>query len=179
MEDLKEFFFNIKTVEILLSMLEDEKPRYPKVIAEEVGSIYPHVFNILKELEEVGLVESYKEGRIRFLRLTPNGRKITEKFQEIYSHLNNFQENFEDERKREDAIAIIRFRDNIQSIEYKLLSEKLDKKDSFKEVLKLSKLRTELERTNFRNDNDREEKNKLLKRIYYIEEKAKLLLIKF
>jgi len=179
MEDLKEFFFNIKTVEILLSMLEDEKPRYPKVIAEEVGSIYPHVFNILKELEEVGLVESYKEGRIRFLRLTPNGRKITEKFKEIYSDLTTFQENFEDERKREDAIAINRFRDNIQSIEYKLLSEKLDKKDSFKEVLKLSKLRTELERTNFRNDNDREEKNKLLKRIYYIEEKAKLLLIKF
>ncbi|HNR45075.1 MAG TPA: winged helix-turn-helix domain-containing protein [Methanofastidiosum sp.] len=179
MDDLKELFFNRKTVEILLSMLEDEKPRYPTVIAEEVGSIYPHVFNILKELEEVGLVESYKEGRIRFIRLTAEGRKITEKFREIYSELEGFEQKFSEERTREDTIAINRFRETIKSIEYKLLSENLDKKDSFREVLKLSKLRTELERTNFRNDNDREEKNKLLKRIYYIEEKAKVLLIKF
>lgn len=179
MDDLKELFFNRKTVEILLSMLDTEKPRYPKVIAEEVGSIYPHVFNILKELEEVGLVESYKEGRIRFIRLTDEGRKITEKFQQIYSDLEGFQQKFSEERTREDTIAINRFRETIKSVEYKLLSEKLDKKESFREVLKLSKLRTELERTNFRNDNDREEKNKLLKRIYYIEEKAKLLLIKF
>ncbi len=179
MGELKELFFNRKTVEILLSMLDDEKPRYPKVIAEEVDSIYPHVFNILKELEDVGLVESYKEGRIRFIRLTADGRKITEKFQEIYSDLDGFQKKFLEERTREDAIAINRFRENISSIEYKLLSEKLDKKDSFKEVLKLSKLRTELERTNFRNDNDKEEKNVLLKKIYSIEEKAKLLLIKF
>jgi len=179
MGDLKELFFNRKTVEILLSMLDDEKPRYPKVIAEEVNSIYPHVFNILKELEDVGLVESYKEGRIRFIRLTAEGRKITEKFQQIYSDLEGFQQKFSEERTREDTIAITRFRETIKSVEYKLLSEKLDKKESFREVLKLSKLRTELERTNFRNDNDREEKNKLLKRIYYIEEKAKLLLIKF
>lgn len=179
MEDLKELFFNRKTVEILLSMLEDEKPRYPKVIAEEVDSMYPHVFNILKELESLGLVESYKEGRIRFIRLTKEGKSISEKFQKIYSDLDTFQQNFNEERKREDAIAINRFRDNLQSIEYRLLSEKLDKKDSFKEVLKLSKLRTELERTNFRSDNDKEEKNNLLKKIYYIEEKAKLLLIKF
>lgn len=179
MDDLKELFFNRKTVEILLSMLEEEKPRYPKVIAEEVGSIYPHVFNILKELEEVGLVESYKEGRIRFIRLTAEGRKITEKFQDIYFDLDTFEQKFSEERKREDAIAIKRFSESIKSIEQRLLSENLDKKDSFKEVLKLSKLRTELERTNFRSDNDREEKNKLLKRIYYIEEKAKLLLIKF
>jgi len=179
MEDLKELFFNRKTVEILLSMLEDEKPRYPKVIAEEVDSIYPHVFNILKELEDVGLVESYKEGRIRFIRLTPEGKKITEKFQGIYSELERFEQKFSEERTREDTIAITRFREAIKSVEHKLLSETLDKKDSFREVLKLSKLRTELERTNFRNDNDREEKNKLLKRVYYIEEKAKLLLIKF
>ncbi|NMC75758.1 MAG: hypothetical protein GYA60_00425, partial [Candidatus Methanofastidiosa archaeon] len=79
MDDIKELFFNKKTVEILLSMLDDEKPRYPKVIAEEVDSIYPHVFNILKELEDLCLVESYKEGRIRFLRLTIEGRKIAEK----------------------------------------------------------------------------------------------------
>jgi hypothetical protein len=111
--------------------------------------------------------------------LTAEGRKITEKFQEIYSELEGFEQKFSEERTREDAIAITRFSENIKSIEYKLLSETLDKKDSFREVLKLSKLRTELERTNFRNDNDREEKNKLLKRIYYIEEKAKLLLIKF
>jgi len=179
MGDLNELFFNRKTVEILLSMLDDEKQRYPKVIAEEVNSIYPHVFNILKELEDVGLVESYKEGRIRFIRLTADGRKITEKFQQIYSDLEGFQQKFSEERTREDTIAITRFRETIKSVEYKLLSEKLDKKESFREVLKLSKLRTELERTNFRNDNDREEKNKLLKRIYYIEEKAKLLLIKF
>ena len=179
MDDLKELFFNRKTVEILLSMLEDEKPRYPKVIAEEVGSIYPHVFNILKELEDVGLVESYKEGRIRFIKLTAEGKKISEKFQQIYSDLEGFQQKFSEERTREDTIAINRFRATIESVEYKLLSEKLDKKESFREVLKLSKLRTELERTNFRNDTDREEKNKLLKRIYYIEEKAKLLLIKF
>ncbi|MCC7573396.1 MAG: hypothetical protein KO464_08410 [Candidatus Methanofastidiosum sp.] len=179
MDNLKELFFNRKTVEILLSMLENEKPRYPTVIAEEVGSIYPHVFNILKELEGVGLLESYKEGRIRFIRLTSEGRKITERFQALYSELEEFEQKFSEEREREDSIAINKFRESIKSIEYRLLSEKLDKKDSFKEVLKLSKLRTELERTNFRNDNDREEKNKLLKRIYYIEEKAKFLLIKY
>ncbi len=179
MDDLKELFFNRKTVEILLAMLDDEKPRYPKVIAEEVGSMYPHVFNILKELEDVDLIESYKEGRIRYIRLTSEGKKISIKFKDIYSELETFQQKFSKSREREDAIAMSRFRDNLNSIEYRLLSEKLDKKESFREVLKLSKLRTELERTNFRSDKDREEKNNLLKRIYHIEEKAKSLLVNF
>lgn len=179
MDDIKELFFNKKTVEILLSMLEDEKPRYPTVIAEEVGSIYPHVFNILKELEDSGLVESYKEGRIRFIRLTEEGRKITEKFKELYSNLDAFQDTVSKERNKEDKVTLNRFRENIKSVEIKLLSEKLQKQESFKEVLKLSKLRTELERTNFKTDNEREEKTKLLRRIEYIEEKAKSLLIKY
>lgn len=179
MDDLKELFFNKKTVEILLSMLEDEKPRYPKVIAEEVGSIYPHVFNILKELEEAGIVESYKEGRIRFIRLTEEGKKITEKFKDIYSNLDTFQDMVSKERNKEDKITLNRFRENIKSVEKKLLSEKLEKQESFKEVLKLSKLRTELERTNFKTDNEREEKTKLLRRIKDIEENAKSLLIKY
>ncbi len=179
MDDLKELFFNRKTVEILLAMLDDEKPRYPKVIAEEVDSMYPHVFNILKELEDVDLIESYKEGRIRYIRLTSEGKKISIKFKDIYSELETFQQKFSESREREDAIAMSRFRDNLNSIEYRLLSEKLDKKESFREVLKLSKLRTELERTNFRSDKDREEKNNLLKRIYHIEEKAKSLLVNF
>ena len=179
MDDIKELFFNKKTVEILLSMLEDEKPRYPTVIAEEVGSIYPHVFNILKELEDYGLVESYKEGRIRFIRLTEEGRKITEKFKELYSNLDAFQDMVSKERNKEDKVTLNRFRENIKSVEIKLLSEKLQKQESFKEVLKLSKLRTELERTNFKTDNEREEKTKLLRRIEYIEEKAKSLLIKY
>ncbi len=179
MDDIKELFFNKKTVDILLSMLEDEKPRYPTVIAEEVGSIYPHVFNILKELEDYGLVESYKEGRIRFIRLTEEGRKITEKFKELYSNLDAFQDMVSKERNKEDKVTLNRFRENIKSVEIKLLSEKLQKQESFKEVLKLSKLRTELERTNFKTDNEREEKTKLLRRIEYIEEKAKSLLIKY
>lgn len=179
MDELKELFFNRKTVEILLAMLDDEKPRYPKVIAEEVDSMYPHVYNILKELEEVNLIESYKEGRIRYIRLTSEGKKISVQFKELYSELEKYQQKFSEDRSREDAIAMAKFKEGIKSIEYRLLSEKLDKKDSFREVLKLSKLRTELERTNFRNDKDREEKNTLLKRIYYIEEKAKSLLVNF
>lgn len=179
MDDLKELFFNKKTVEILLSMLEDEKPRYPKVIAEEVDSIYPHVFNILKELEDAGFVESYKEGRIRFIRLTDEGRKISEKFKDIYLKLDEFGHKVSEDRKMQDTITLNRFRDNIKSVENRLLSEKLEKQESFREVLKLSKLRTELERTNFRTDNEMEEKTKLLKRIAYIEEKAKSFLIKF
>lgn len=179
MDDIKELFFNKKTVEILLSMLDDEKPRYPKVIAEEVDSIYPHVFNILKELEDLCLIESYKEGRIRFLRLTVEGRKIAEKFKEIYSHIGEYQERIFEERRKEDSATLNRLKENIKIIETKLLSGKLEKQETFREVLKLSKLRTELERTNFRTDNEREEKNKLLKRVYDIEEKVKLTLIKF
>ncbi|NMC76980.1 MAG: hypothetical protein GYA60_06785, partial [Candidatus Methanofastidiosa archaeon] len=91
----------------------------------------------------------------------------------------DYQERIFEERKKEDSAALNRFKETIKTIETKLLSGKLEKQETFREVLKLSKLRTELERTNFRTDNEREEKNKLLKRVYYIEEQVKLTLIKF
>lgn len=179
MGKLNELFFNIKTVEILLSMLEDEKPRYPKVIAEEVGSIYPHVFNILKELEEAGIVESYKEGRIRFIRLTGEGRKITEKFRDIYSNLDSFETKVSQDRNKEEKIILNKYKEKIELIEKKLLSGNLEKQESFKEILKLSRIRTELERTNIRTDSEKEVKIILLRIIENIEEKAKSLLIKY
>ncbi|HQK63371.1 MAG TPA: hypothetical protein PLV67_07360, partial [Methanofastidiosum sp.] len=105
--------------------------------------------------------------------------KITEKFRDIYSNLDSFETKVSQDRNKEEKIILNKYKEKIELIEKKLLSGKLEKQESFKEILKLSRIRTELERTNIRTDSEKEVKIILLRIIENIEEKAKSLLIKY
>ena len=82
----KRLFIHEKTVDILLKILDAEengKRVYPMLIAKEVNSPYSYVSKILNEFEKFAIVESEFEGRTKVLKLTKNGRKVAELFEEI------------------------------------------------------------------------------------------------
>ncbi len=57
------------------------EPAYAARIAKRIDSTFPHTSSILSELETQGLIESWPEGRIRYLKLTNRGKIVAEALQ--------------------------------------------------------------------------------------------------
>lgn len=50
---------------------------YAALVAKQIDSTFPHTSSILSQLEEHGLIRSRPEGRVRYLELTEQGRKVS------------------------------------------------------------------------------------------------------
>jgi DNA-binding MarR family transcriptional regulator len=50
---------------------------YAALVAKQIDSTFPHTSSILSQLERHGLIRSRPEGRIRYLELTEQGRKVS------------------------------------------------------------------------------------------------------
>ena len=75
-KNLYSFFLRKKPVKILLNLAKDHKLRYASVLSKEVDCTYSHTVRILKTMEDHGLVEFDKKGRLKTIKLTPLGREI-------------------------------------------------------------------------------------------------------
>jgi DNA-binding MarR family transcriptional regulator len=81
---MHDIFFQEKSKLILLALMDKEK--YISEIATEVKSTYAHTFNLLRTMEDNGIVKAKKDGRTKYVRLTPRGSKLAEvlmKFESI------------------------------------------------------------------------------------------------
>ncbi|HDP74077.1 MAG TPA: MarR family transcriptional regulator [Candidatus Woesearchaeota archaeon] len=70
--------FREKPVELLISLLNAKTDIYASVIAKEIDCTYSHVVKLLKTLEKAGIVKFNKSGRLKYLALTPKGKKLSE-----------------------------------------------------------------------------------------------------
>lgn len=50
---------------------------YAALVAKQIDSTFPHTSSILSQLEEHGLIRSRPEGRVRYLELTEQGKKVS------------------------------------------------------------------------------------------------------
>ncbi len=81
---MQDIFFQEKSKLILLALINREK--YVSEIAAEVNSTYAHTFNLLRTMEGSGIVTAKKDGRTKYVRLTPRGSKLADallKFDEV------------------------------------------------------------------------------------------------
>ena len=82
-KDIFEVFFRKKPAMILVALRKSGRNRYGSVLAKEVDCTYSHAVKILQEMEKAKLVDFEKSGRIKTIKLTPNGEKIAESIERI------------------------------------------------------------------------------------------------
>jgi len=72
--------FKEKTLKIFLSVEEGE---YAAKIRNKAVCMYSYVISCLRKFEELGLIESQKEGRIKRYKLTEKGKIIASKIKDL------------------------------------------------------------------------------------------------
>ncbi|MFB6174836.1 MAG: winged helix DNA-binding protein [Candidatus Nanohalobium sp.] len=77
-ESLKEFFVNVKSAKILVSLSNPTTDNYASRISSDVDCTYSHTVRIIQKFEDRGLISSRKEGRKKMIELTSEGMEIAE-----------------------------------------------------------------------------------------------------
>lgn len=70
------FFLRKKPVMILINLAKNNKLRYASVLAKEVDCTYSHTVKIIQMMNDNGIVEFDKKGRLKSIKLTPLGEEI-------------------------------------------------------------------------------------------------------
>ncbi len=83
MKDNFDIFFRRKPSLMLVSLKKNTRMRYGSILAKEVDCTYSHAVKILQTLEELGLVEFEKKGRIKVIKLTKKGQEAAEAIENI------------------------------------------------------------------------------------------------
>ncbi len=83
MEDNFDLFFRRKPALMLVSLKKNTRMRYGSILAKEVDCTYSHAVKILQTLEDLGLVEFDKQGRIKLIKLTKKGRSVADAIENI------------------------------------------------------------------------------------------------
>ena len=63
---------------MLIALRKVGRAKYGSVLAKEVDCTYSHAVKILQTLEELGLVQFEKKGRIKIIKLTKKGQEVAD-----------------------------------------------------------------------------------------------------
>ncbi len=85
-EDIVNLFFKEKTLKIFLHTKEEE---YATKIRDKAVCMYSYVITTLRKFEELGLVTSKKEGRIKRYSLTKKGKKLDKNLRDLLDTTKN------------------------------------------------------------------------------------------
>ncbi|MFP4038328.1 MAG: winged helix DNA-binding protein [Candidatus Nanohaloarchaea archaeon] len=83
MDDLEEFFLNVKPVRILIVLNDPNTDSYASAISKKTDCTYSHTVRIIQRMEDAGLVESKMKGRKKQLELTEKGLEAAKTLSEV------------------------------------------------------------------------------------------------
>lgn len=83
MDELEEFFLNVKPVKILIALNDPNTDSYASAISKKTDCTYSHTVRIIQRLEEEDLVTSNMKGRKKELELTDKGRDLAKALSEV------------------------------------------------------------------------------------------------
>ena len=83
MGDSFDLFFRRKPAMMLIALKKVSRAKYGSQLAKEVDCTYSHAVKILQTLEEIGLVNFEKKGRIKIIKLTKKGTEVAEHIEAI------------------------------------------------------------------------------------------------
>jgi predicted transcriptional regulator len=90
MVDSKEIFsvfFREKPAMMLVNLKNSKNAIYASSLAKQVDCTYSHVVKILQEMQDAGLVNFDKQGRLKLLTLTKKGTDIAQHIESIKNSL--------------------------------------------------------------------------------------------
>ena len=76
-------FFREKPASLLVTLNNSKTDIYASNLAKQIDCTYSHVVKILQQMEEAGLIEFDKQGRLKLLTLTDKGSQIAEHIDKI------------------------------------------------------------------------------------------------
>jgi len=91
MEDILSFFLQDKPARILLEMSKNKRT-YPADISKALAATYSHIVRVIQKLEEFELIESEKEGRTKYIKLTELGQQVAHHLEGLEMALRNVNE---------------------------------------------------------------------------------------
>ncbi len=86
--DMLQIFLREKPVQIALSLRRGRRKRYASQIAKEADCTYSHTVRVLSEMQEKGLIDFNKDGRLKLIELSPIGDQIVETLDRLVKLLN-------------------------------------------------------------------------------------------
>jgi len=75
--------------EVLLNILNSNEKAFPSRIAKEIDVTYSHVVKLLLAMKVGGLVHFDKNGRKKFVGLTPHGKEVATLMSQTKTLLND------------------------------------------------------------------------------------------
>ena len=80
--ELEELFLRKKPVRLLMN-IKLGNTKYVSVLAKETDCTYSHTVKLLDIFMNLGLVDFDKHGRIKFVKLTPDGIDLANDFESV------------------------------------------------------------------------------------------------
>ena len=80
-------FFREKPAMMLVELRNAKSDVYASSVAKTIDCTYSHVVKILQEMEQEGLVNFDKQGRLKLLTLTKKGTEVAGKIDDIRAAL--------------------------------------------------------------------------------------------
>ncbi|MAH43324.1 hypothetical protein CL614_06450 [archaeon] len=75
--DAEELFFRKKPIKLLIALSKvDDASSFVSVLAKKTDCTYSHTVKVLDHFKEHGIVEFEKKGRIKYISLTEDGKKL-------------------------------------------------------------------------------------------------------
>ena len=76
-------FFREKPAMMLVELLNAKSEVYASSLAKSIDCTYSHVVKILQEMEQEGLVNFDKQGRLKLLALTKKGQDVASRIDDV------------------------------------------------------------------------------------------------
>jgi len=98
--ELESLFLRKKPVKLIVS-LNAEKKKYVTVVAKEIDCTYSHVVKLLDLLKKLNIVNYEKEGRVKFVSLTDEGKEIAKIFESLLKRFSKLETQIEKPQEKQ------------------------------------------------------------------------------
>jgi len=85
--ELENLFLRRKPIRLLMSMKNARGDKYVSNLAKETDCTYSHTVKLLSVLKRLNIVDFKKEGRVKYVELTPSGRELAESVENVLRKL--------------------------------------------------------------------------------------------
>ena len=99
---IRQFILKRKPVAIILCLKDSQQKWYPSKLAKYSATSYVYVTNWLTKLETAGWVSFVKEGRLKAVALTEQGKVIASLLDELTKKMDEKQKAHDEKIKKSD-----------------------------------------------------------------------------
>lgn len=138
---MDDIFFHKKGKQILLTLNKKATQNITE-IAGAIEGTYAHTFNLLREMEGLGIIKSTKEGRTKYIKLTPKGKRLAKLSIEFGNTLEKKGKKATSTRTTPTHEKLEKYLDSLEGVLSTVKGKKLSKKDIGKHLRVLGRYRS-------------------------------------